>query len=203
MVLQAKNVQDTESLCVIAYGSNLPISPLVSDDPIDVALGLLSTESLRILSQSHRYRSPAFPPGSGPDFVNGAIFCATQLTPKALLDVLHNVELKTGRTKKKRWEARVIDLDLLDFGGRVEPDLETYNIWKKLNLAEQMSHAPEQMILPHPRIEDRLFVLVPMRDVVPDWVHPVSCKSLDQLIDKFSRQDLSEIRPIDPASDHV
>ncbi|MCP5073023.1 MAG: 2-amino-4-hydroxy-6-hydroxymethyldihydropteridine diphosphokinase [Rhodobacteraceae bacterium] len=196
MVLQAKNVQETESFCIIAFGSNLPSTLDLNDTPVEVALELLSREALRIEAQSRRFQTPAFPPDSGPDFVNGAVLCSTKLTPQQVLERLHAIEKMVGRTRDRRWEARVIDLDLVDFGGRILPDSETYRAWQSLPLAEQMTRAPDQLILPHPRVQDRPFVLVPMRDVAPEWVHPVSGRRLVEMIDTFTAEELSEIKPI-------
>ncbi len=198
MVLQAKNDQESESLCIIAYGSNLPSTLDLTKGPVEVALELLSRESLRIVKKSRQFRTPAFPPGAGPDFVNGAVLCATQMLPEHLLDRLHAIERAVGRTRDKRWEARVIDLDIVDFDGHILPDLQTQKSWRNIDLVSQMNTAPEQLVLPHPRVQDRAFVLVPMADISPDWIHPVTGKTLAQMTAAFSPEELSEIKVIDP-----
>ncbi|MCP5086959.1 MAG: 2-amino-4-hydroxy-6-hydroxymethyldihydropteridine diphosphokinase [Rhodobacteraceae bacterium] len=198
MVLQAKNDQETASFCIIAYGSNLSSTLDLSNAPVEVALELLSSESLQIEAQSRHFRTPAFPPGSGPDFVNGAILCSTKFGPEQLLARLHQIEDTLGRTRNKRWEARVIDLDIIAFEGQIRPDRATYDAWKSLPLSEQTTRTPDQLILPHPRLQDRPFVLVPMHDIVPDWMHPVTGELLAEMIASFSAEELSEIRPILP-----
>ena len=164
--------------------------------PVGIALGLLSSESLQILQVSRQYRTPAFPAGSGPDYVNSAILCSTKYSCTELLAHLHEVERLVGRTRKKRWEPRIIDLDIIDCAGQIAPDTGIFQKWFDLPLDQQMQHAPEQMILPHPRVQDRPFVLVPMRDIVPNWVHPVTGLSLNQMLARFSAGELAEIRPI-------
>jgi len=199
LILQPKNVQVNESLCIIATGSNLPHDLRGEQPPVGTALELLSSESLRILSASVEYRSPAFPAGSGPDYVNGAILCATSMARAEVLKTLHKVEESLGRTRLKRWAARVIDLDLIDFAGQVAPDLLNFQKWFNLPLKQQMQHAPEQLILPHPRLQDRPFVLIPMRDIVPNWVHPVTGLSVNQMLAAFKPEELAEIQPIKSA----
>ena len=196
MLPQYKNDQENGSFCIIAYGSNLPLSSEVTESPVEVALELLTRESVEIVKYSHKYRTPAFPPGAGPDFENGAVLLRTSMSRNALLGVLHQVEAQVGRTRDQRWEARVVDLDLIDYGGQVAPDLTTYRHWVDLPLEDQMQKAPQELILPHPRVQDRPFVLVPMRDIAPDWVHPVSGISLDKLIEVFDPSELQEIQRI-------
>lgn len=196
MLPQYKNDQENGSFCIIAYGSNLPLSSEATQSPIEVALELLARESLRIVKYSHRYRTPAFPAGAGPDFENGAALVQTTLPQNEILEVLHQVEAQVGRTRDKRWEARVVDLDLIDFSGQIAPDLATYRHWEHLPLEDQMQTAPQELILPHPRVQDRPFVLVPLRDIVPEWVHPVSGISVDELIEAIDPSELLEIQRI-------
>ncbi len=164
--------------------------------PVAIALGLLSSESVKILNFGRSYQTPAFPPTSGPDFVNGAVLVSTTLSRTELLAHLHEIERKVGRTRNKRWEPRVVDLDLIDYAGQVAPDEVIFREWFDLPLDQQMQRAPEQLILPHPRLQDRPFVLVPMRDIVPNWVHPVTELSLNQMLARFSAEELTEIQPI-------
>ena len=164
--------------------------------PVAIALGLLSSESIQVLDSSKQYQTPAYPLGSGPDYVNSVVLCSTTLSRSELLARLHEIEQLVGRTRKKRWEPRVIDLDIIDYAGQVAPDKDTFQEWFDLPLDQQMKCAPEQLILPHPRMQDRPFVLVPMRDITPNWVHPVTGLSLNQMLARFGAKELAEIRPI-------
>jgi len=197
LILQPKNDQVNESLCIIATGSNLP-SGLKGDQPaVGAALKLLSKESLKILQVSPSYRSPAFPAGSGPDYVNGAVLVSTRLSREEMLTVLHEIERNVGRTRRIRWEPRVIDLDLIDYAGQIAPDMAGFKTWFEMPLEQQMKQAPEQLILPHPRLQDRPFVLIPMRDIVPNWRHPVTGLSIFQMLARFSRKELLDIQKIE------
>ena len=113
-----------------------------------------------------------------------------------MLALCHRIEAEMGRVRKKRWGQRVIDIDLLASGDTVLPDRETLRHWMELPLARQMEEAPEQLILPHPRLHERGFVLVPLADVAPDWVHPVLGLSVKQMRDRLDPEEITAIRPI-------
>lgn len=197
MRLQPKNAQENATNSIIAIGSNLR-DGLKEDQPIvGVSLELLSRESLNVLKVSSWYQTPAFPPGTGPDFVNGAALISSRLSASELLECLHEVENELGRTRTNRWEPRVIDLDLIAHGAEVAPDRGTFKYWYDLPLDVQMQVAPQELILPHPRVQDRPFVLVPLRDVAPEWVHPVTGKTVSEMLANFSKKELSEIRRIE------
>lgn len=166
----------------IALGSNATSSSGSPEFTLREVRQAISSDSVKVLAESRLFRSPAFPAGSGPDYVNAAMTLATSLSAEALLAHLHQVEADFGRERKARWAVRTLDLDLLDYGGVIAPDRATFQHWVNLPLERQMKEAPEQLILPHPRIQDRAFVLIPLADIAPDWVHPVSDESLDSLL---------------------
>jgi 2-amino-4-hydroxy-6-hydroxymethyldihydropteridine diphosphokinase len=181
---------------LIAMGANLPGQ---KDSPLaqlqDAALQM-SRAGLRDVVVSRYYQTPCFPAGAGPDYVNAAVRCTTDMTPHEVLKTLHAIEADAGRARDGRWLARVLDLDLLAMGAQVRPDPATFAQWAGLPLAEQAQRAPEHLILPHPRVQDRAFVLVPLRDVAPDWVHPVTGLSVAQMVDALDPAVLDEIRPL-------
>ena len=104
-----------------------------------------------------------------PWFYNGGAAVDFQGVPEELLRVVQSVETKLGRVRRVRNEARIIDLDFLAFGDVVTAgDSEIF--------------CEGQLAIPHPELHRRAFVLLPMRDIVPDWRHPVRDQSLDDLI---------------------
>ncbi len=168
--------------CLIALGGNLHTATQTALETLQKSLELFAAESLVIRKRANWYSSKAFPAGSGPDFVNSVVFVETNLTPHQVLAALHRIEKKMGRTRKNRWEPRHCDLDLIAFDDLILPDLETYTRWRNLSLEEQRKIEPDQLVLPHPRLQDRAFVLVPLRDVAPDWVHPVDKRNIDEIL---------------------
>jgi len=150
---------------LIALGANLASpdfgSPRETLIAAGMRLGMLGVDALAL---SRWYRSPAWPPSDQPDYVNAVIRVSTEAGPRALLAVLQRVEEEFGRVRTVANAARVLDLDLI-----------AYN-------REVIRTADDRLILPHPRMQDRPFVLLPLRDVAPDWVHPVSGRSVEEML---------------------
>ena len=139
------------------------------------------------------YATPAFPAGSGPDYVNAAAAIRSDWTPDEALSLLHGIEAEMGRTRDVRWGQRTLDLDLIAVDDWVLPDVATHAIWRRLPAGQQAQLVPEQLILPHPRLQDRSFVLVPLADVAPDWVHPLLGLSVLQMRDSLDPADLATV----------
>ena len=181
---------------LVALGGNLKgqkDSPL---GQIKAAIELICEAGLEVTQQSRMYRTPSFPPGSGPDFVNAALKCESDLAPAEIMARLHKVEVWSGRTRKKRWEPRVLDLDLLAVGNRVLPDETRFRHWASLSLDQQMKEAPGELILPHPRLHERPFVLVPLMDIAPEWRHPVLGRTVAQMHAAIDPADLEAIHAL-------
>ena len=150
-------------MILIALGANL-------DHPeqgapratLEAALSALEARGLRILQRSRWYKSAAWPPSDQPDYVNGAVLVDCDLGPEALLALLHEVEAQLGRVRGEPNAARTLDLDLLAYH-------------------QETRNEPEGLILPHPRLQDRVFVLVPLMEVAPGWRHPVTGLSVVEM----------------------
>ena len=155
-------------MILVALGSNLAAPP--AQDPLETALAGLSALAevgIDILAVSRWYRSEPQPPSGQPDFVNGVARLATSLPPRTLLACLHDVEARFGRARTVPNAARPLDIDLIDYCGQVQ------------------GRGP---VLPHPRAHLRNFVLLPLAEVAPDWRHPVSRRSISELIDLLPAQ---------------
>jgi 2-amino-4-hydroxy-6-hydroxymethyldihydropteridine diphosphokinase len=163
-------------MILIALGSNLnsPVGP----PPVTLrtALEVLGRRGVGITAVSRFYESPAWPDTSNPLFVNAVARVETVLAPEKLLEALHDVEKDFGRVRGKRNAPRTLDLDLLDYDGRVEVG---------------------PPVLPHPRIADRAFVLIPLADVAPGWRHPATGRSVEQLIAAIPSRDRAAIRTLE------
>jgi len=183
----------------IAAGSNLGGNGLDSAQTLRHSLDEVSASVGKVLAVSRYFRTPCFPAGNGPDFTNAVIKVETALPAEVCLTALHNVEQIYGRTRSVRWDARSLDLDLLDHDGQILPDISTLKTWIGLSLDDQKKKAPDQLILPHPRLQDRGFVLVPWADVAPNWRHPVIGQTVAEMRDALPDYELDEITVI---SDH-
>jgi 2-amino-4-hydroxy-6-hydroxymethyldihydropteridine diphosphokinase len=185
----------TEAL--IALGANMPAGDMDPASTLKRALALLAAApDVSVARVGRWYRTPAWPPGSGADFVNGAAALRTRLGPEALLAWLHEVEDRLGRTRPVRWGPRVCDLDLIGAGDLVLPDRATVARWMALSPEAAAAETPERLILPHPRMHERAFVLVPLMDVAPDWRHPVLARTVAEMRDGLPVERLAEVAPL-------
>lgn len=181
---------------LVALGSNLPNGEASPIENIQGAISLLLDSSLIVEKLSGFYETPCFPNGAGPDYVNAAAVLCGDLSPVETLKLFHAIEEELGRKRKSRWGQRTVDIDLLAYGEQILPDLNTFNSWKNLSIENQIANTPDQLILPHPRIQDRGFVLVPLAEIAPEWRHPVIGKTVEQMKDALSSEELVEIRLI-------
>lgn len=177
-------------------GGNLPSTIGGPARTFALALAHIHQRLGRIVSVSRFYRTPAFPPGSGPDFVNAALCIETGQSPADLLAGLHAIEAGAGRVRDARWGARTLDLDLLAVEDAVLPDAATLAEWMALPPERQGREAPSRLILPHPRLQDRGFVLIPLADICPDWRHPATGRSVRQMADALAEADKAAICPL-------
>ncbi len=123
---------------------------------------------------SSLWRSPAWPAGSGPPYVNAVLAVpGSSLAPGSVLEALHGVEARAGRERGARWAARSLDLDLLAMDEVVAPDPAEQARWREAPRPEDLP-APDLLILPHPRLQERAFVLAPLAEVAPRWRHPLT-----------------------------
>jgi 2-amino-4-hydroxy-6-hydroxymethyldihydropteridine diphosphokinase len=152
-------------LCAIALGSNLSSHIGDSQQIVQAAIAHLVTfPNIELLRNSCWYRTKAVTlPDSAPqpDYINGCAILKTNLEPLQVLQILLETELKFGRERREPWGARTLDLDLLLYGDR------------------QMN-TPE-LLLPHPRMGDRAFVLYPLAEIAADWVHPILNQTISDL----------------------
>ena len=182
--------------CIVAIGSNQRLSASSSSDVLSTALSRIAVSVGPITSLSRFFQTPAFPKGSGPDFVNAALMVRAQGSAHEILEKLHAIEHELGRVRETRWGQRTIDIDLIAVEQNIVPDSETFKKWQLLPFSQQTQIAPDRLILPHPRMQDRAFVLGPMMDVCRDWVHPVIQKSVSQMYDVLNSQDKVEVMPL-------
>ncbi|HWU55562.1 MAG TPA: 2-amino-4-hydroxy-6-hydroxymethyldihydropteridine diphosphokinase [Rhizomicrobium sp.] len=156
-------------MILIALGANLPSPAGPPARTLRAALARLEERGIKIQSISSFYETPAWPDPGQPAFVNAVAAVETRLQPVELLTLLHAVETDFGRLRSAPNAPRVLDLDLLDHGGTVMTDGVT---------------------LPHPRMTERSFVLVPLAEIAPGWRHPVSGAGVADLLAALPDRDV-------------
>lgn len=156
------------SLSAIALGSNMGESLAILEGAIK---SLEKTPGITIKAKSSWYRTAPVGGPSQPDYLNGAAILEVQLSPQKLLETLLNIEQEFGRVRQEHWGPRTLDLDVLLFDDLIleTPDLQ----------------------IPHPRMTQRAFVLVPLAEIAPDWIEPVSQEPISQLLQKLDCSDVS------------
>lgn len=183
----------TPQVGIVGLGSNLPHGGLEPRDLLERSLERIAALGHAVLARSRWYRSPAWPAGAGPDFVNAvAAVAMAGATPAVLLERLRSVEADLGRERRARWAPRTCDLDLLAVGGVVLPDRATALGW----LAGPGEAPPCELVLPHPRLHERAFVLAPLVEIAPDWCHPLIGRSTRALLAALPEAERQAVRPL-------
>ena len=176
----------------IALGSNLETENMDRLEILNKALEYFPMFSISLVKVSSFWESKSYPNKNQPNFINAVSEVQSILNPHQTLCSLKKIEIILGRKVNSRWGSRVLDLDILAAGSLILPNLRIFNKWLKMPLEQQIQNQPNQLILPHPRIQDRLFVLKPLSEIDPSWIHPVLNKKPYELIDQnnWSKESL-------------
>ena len=158
----------------LAIGSNL--GNKISN--IEITKVELEKYKIKILKFSSNYMSESWPDPSMPSYINIIIKIKTSLVPLELLKTCNLIELKLGRVRGKKNKPRTCDIDIIDYDKRV------------------LNKKNSQLILPHPRMSKRNFVLLPLFEVDKSWKHPKSKINIVNLIDSLPIKDLRSIKQI-------
>ena len=155
-------------MILLALGSNLSSAEFGEPREIlEAALDVLPTYETFVSHRSSWYRSAPVPVSDQPWFVNGVACIETEASASDLLAILHEIEARFGRERSTRNESRILDLDLIAYG------MECYS-------------EPGGLVLPHPRIAERAFVLIPLLEIAPRWRHPVTGQTPSEMLGNLS-----------------
>ena len=193
-LLRLKSMYSNNHNFLIALGSNKNLGPLKPLDILKKAIAELKQSEISLVSLSRFFESPAYPEGKGSNFVNSVIKVQVKCASEEILQKLHKIEKKFNRKRDTRWGARTLDLDLLAQDGQVFPNEKIFMEWNNLPMVEQMKKSPNDLILPHPRIQDRAFVLLPLLDIDPNWIHPILRKTALQMYEALNEQEKKSIQ---------
>jgi len=164
----------------LSLGSNL--SSKIGDrfDNLEFSITLLENYGISVNKISSFYETPSYPNNKNPKFINLMISVNTKLPPVDLLSVLLFIEEKIDRKRDVKNQPRTCDIDIIDYNG------EIYSLnYKNLNL-----------LIPHIEMHVRNFVLFPLKEIEPRWMHPKTKESIDTLIEKLSSKDRKSILKI-------
>ena len=153
------------SIAYIALGSNLGDK----EANLRQALKMLLVKVLQIRSASSFFKTEPYGVTDQPEFINAVACVKTDLAPEKLLKLLLDTELEMGRVRLRHWGERNIDLDLL--------------------LYDDLIYYSEKLVLPHPDMQNRLFVLQPLSEIAADKIHPVYKKSIQNLLKSLTDGD--------------
>lgn len=164
---------------LVGVGANLPSARHGTPvQTVEAALTALDDHPhIRVCRRSRWFESAPVPISDQPWYVNGVCLIETDLDPRAVLHVLHEIEADFGRVRAEKNAPRVLDLDLLAYADFLTDDNQDFDV-------------------PHPRLHERAFVLLPLRDLVPGWSHPRTNIALDDLITALDEGQI--IRPMEP-----
>ena len=167
-------------MIILGIGSNLSSSFGDRFKNINLAIENLESNNIKIIKRSSFYETPSYPDKQKPKFINVVIEVETTLNSSEIASVLISVEKKLERKRNLKNEPRTCDIDIIDYNG------QNFNFnYKKFNF-----------IVPHNKLEFRNFVLVPLNEILPNWIHPKTKEHIGSLLKKLNDVDKNSILKI-------
>ena len=157
-------------------GSNLDSSNGDRFFNLKKTIELIKLENIKIVKTSSIYETPSYPDKKKPKFLNVGLEVECNHTPENLIKIFNKIEKILQRTRGEKNKPRTCDIDLIDYKGKIL--------------------ASKELTIPHPKAHLRNFVLFPIKEIFPNWVHPVLNKKLDFLIKKLNFKLRNEITKI-------
>ncbi|NEQ41177.1 MAG: 2-amino-4-hydroxy-6-hydroxymethyldihydropteridine diphosphokinase [Okeania sp. SIO3I5] len=168
--INLNNSEKNQGNAAIGMGSNLGESL----DTLKNAIQTLDEiPGINLITYSNWYRTKPIGGPPQPDYINGCALLKVELTPHKLLEILLETEQQFKRIRLEHWGPRTLDLDLILYDDLI---LDTPNLQ-----------------IPHPRMRERAFVLVPLAEIAPDWIDPVSGKAIAKLLEEVECSGVSKL----------
>ena len=168
-------------MLLLGLGSNLSSRFGDRFKNIDLAISYLESYEIKVTKKSSFYESPSYPNRKNPKFINVVIEATTYLEPVDLASVLIFIEEKLERKRKHKNDPRTCDIDIIDFNGQIM-DFKYNNL---------------NFTVPHKKLFYRNFVLFPLKEIIPKWIHPKTRDPIDILLNKLSNEDKNSILKIE------
>ena len=179
---------------VVVLGSNLSSEFGNSAETLKKCVDeIRSNPDIESLSESNWYISSSFLNKREPRYVNVGLRFITKLNPIKLLHFTAGLENKYGRKRQERWGPRTCDIDILLCDQLILPSKVYFKKWLNLNISDQLKLVPDELILPHPRLQERTFFLKPLIDLQPDWRHPFLKLKAKEMLDSLPPHELENI----------
>ena len=154
-------------------GSNLPSEDGGRKSNILKALSYLKKLNLKLIKLSSFYETPSYPNNSDPKFLNLCVKLESNLKASELLNEIKKIEKKLGRIRTKKNEPRTCDIDIIDYNSEIIKN--------------------DEFEVPHPRLHLRNFVIYPLKEIEPNWFHPIFNKNIDSFFQKLDKNSHNEI----------
>lgn len=175
-----------KKLCWLALGSNLPYGGMEPLQVVEAAISALQGAGLDETKVSTFYQTEPVPKSDQPDFINCVVVGKTDHKALEILEVCQSIEQSFERARSTRWGARTLDIDIINYDNQIVPSIGAWRaVADKMNADTEMP----RLVLPHPFMHQRAFVLKPLCDLTPGWRHPVYNRTAADLLAEQPEQD--------------
>tara|TARA_Y100000590_G_C15469082_1_gene919466 strand:- start:408 stop:920 length:513 start_codon:yes stop_codon:yes gene_type:complete len=164
-------------MIILSLGSNLSSKFGDRFKNLEIAMNYLEGYGILIEKKSSFYETPSYPNMNDPKFINVIISVKTKLPPIDLMSVLIHIEEKLGRKRNKKNDPRTCDIDIIDYEQKI------------INF----KYRDLDLIVPHERMHSRNFVLFPLIEIIPNWIHPQTKENISDIIKKLSNEDRKSV----------
>jgi len=164
-------------MILLGLGSNLTSDFGDRFRNIELAISYIEANDIKVLKKSSYYETPSYPDKKQPKFINVVIAISSNLEIADLITILISIELRLGRRRSLKNDPRTCDIDIIDFDGQIM----------------NFRHKDSFFSVPHEKVSYRNFVLIPLKEIIPDWRHPKTKENISKLVDQLSNEDKNSI----------